>query len=103
MAGKHVEHRSAARKTGNLTDKSARMKIRYRGLTETTMRAVIVDISYLGIGIISPEPLSPGQLVNFVGVDSSLDIPDHGIVMWSICKGKDCRAGLRFEDTSAAV
>ena len=103
MSSKQVEQRSAIRKTGNLTDKSVNMKIRCQGLTETIMQAVIVDISSMGIGIIIPEPLSPGQLVSFVGVDSSLDLPGEGIVMWSICEGKDCRAGLRFEDAPAAV
>ncbi len=97
MTGKELEQRSEERKIGELSDGAVRMKIRFRGLTETTMKAVIVDVSAQGIGIAMPEPISPGQVVQFIGLDPSLDIPAQGTVMWNMCEGTTCRAGLKFD------
>ena len=97
MTGKPVEQRLAVRKVEELSERAARLKVRFQGLTETTIKAVIVDISRMGIGIAMAEPLAPGQVVKFLGVDSSLDIPAQGTVMWNMCDGNVCRAGLMFE------
>ena len=97
MEGKQVEQRSAVRIIEELPERVSRLKIRFQGLTETTMKAVIVDISPQGIGVAMPEPLSPGQEVKLLGVDPSLDIPSHGTVMWNMCEGTICRAGLKFD------
>jgi hypothetical protein len=97
MSGNQVEQRLSTRKIEELPESVAQLKVRFQGLTETTMKAVIVDISNMGIGIAMPEPLSPGQEVKLLGVDSSLGIPAQGTVMWNMCDGATCRAGLMFD------
>lgn len=97
MVIKRKEQRSFVRRAERQHDVSVQIKIRMRSLTEVTMKATVVDVCETGIGIAVAEPLSPGQVVQFIGVDSSLGIPEQGTVMWTLQEENGCRAGLKFE------
>lgn len=61
--------------------------------TRWNLMAEIVDLSERGIGIISPYPLQPSQIISF---DEEMD-QQTGIVVWSTLTADNrCRAGVRF-------
>ncbi len=61
-------------------------------LHEIKTTGSIVDVSDEGIGLLTDHALEPGCLVKF----NDLDVPNVGIIMWSLRKEGRYRVGVKL-------
>jgi len=59
---------------------------------QSELRGTIIDMSASGIGLLTDCTLKPGNLLKF----NHSDLPQLGVVMWTVNTGDKFRVGIRF-------
>lgn len=61
-------------------------------------KAAVLDLSETGMGLATDSPLETGQFVKFVKKQKKIanQLPESGIVMWTLESSDGFRAGVKF-------